>query len=414
MHASDSLQQFDRHYESVAAAEGREFVVDLVAWVNWLEADARCRAVLSRIERDEARWLGKLRTVAGASAHALATLRKEMVERLPDAADRGTPKDGDRTLTGFDAHLAALERGEVTLPDDWSADATGLHEWGAWLLGRFNDAIQFERGADDSVSARAELEREVLRQGHLDFERALQTALIAHTQRAREFSLEYGASPLATWRRLRHRLLHELTREPLAQAFFVDEARYAEELAHSQLVNPWVTGDRLFHQLRQALSTQNQFEEVATRYQARCTKFELAELKKWGAAKSGGELQLATHCAKYLFDAGLDVDDVAIEVARVKNGETDTVRAAWLELAKSAAPHRLLLTLVLDGPPVEVKAESPGVVPVLVDCARSSLERVVLTATQLEAPLPLKAADRLNAPADQNRRPRRVAAAKRV
>ena len=354
---ADLMQQFDRRFESVTAAVGRPFVVDAVAWLQWLKSEPRLQVALSRLERDRPLFEAELQQLAQRSVQKLLSLRRELVERLPEAKD--LPKHD--ALARFDQRAAQLG---VSLPLQWGHDSTGVSALGELLLGRFNQAIEQEHSADGATTQRADIEREILRQGHLDFERVLRGAIDEHLQHFRAFALRFGAAPFSTLAQLEHQLFVELPGDAsLSSELFAAEATVTTARFESWAASARVTSKRLYHQLRQHLGERADLQGLSEQYRVRCERFDKAELRKVGASKSGADHALATHFARYLFDHG---HDVPVEARAVKGDRRDDlVNASW-SLRERDPTRGCLLIAVLEGP-LYVAAAQHELIFVVVD-----------------------------------------------
>jgi len=340
----DVMLQFDRRFESATAAQGRPFVIDAVAWLQWLKVEPRLQVALRQLERDRPLFEAELQQLAQRTLQKLVSLRRELVERLPEAKDH--PKHD--ALARFD-RLA--DRLSVTLPLQWGHDSTGVTAIGELLLERFNQAIEQEHSSDGATTHRADIEREILRQGHLDFERALRSTLETHRQHFRAFVLRFAAAPFSTLAQLEHHLFVELTGDSaLSNELFAAETAVSSSRFETWVASVRAASRRLFHQLRQLLDASADLRALSERYVLRCEQFEKAELRKLGATKTSGDQSLANHLARYLFDHGHDLAQISVEARAVKGDRRDDLIAAAWGLRLRDAANACLLIAVLDGP----------------------------------------------------------------
>jgi hypothetical protein len=331
--AHDMIEQFDRRYQTVASAEGRQYVVELRAWLNWLRVDSRLEFARGALKTEWEGFVGDYRALAVATADRLEPVRKQILEVFPDAADtewdRLSGAYADLTFERFDRRVERVRKGEVLVPADWREDSTRGSSLIEALESKLSQASMCVRNPAEkgSWNALPEGQRKAGAEKAEPVRELLSAAKKTHVYELHELSLRLAASGSFALSQLEELLGHGLNPAPgslpravIAKtpkgesvgAFTYEQAVFAlkSTAEHEQTIAKLVSAlkplaDRPVVAVRQLLSARAGLVSLAHRFQIRCQHYDLKALRDLVlSSKSKVELALTAHFARYLYDAG--------------------------------------------------------------------------------------------------------------
>lgn len=116
------LETFDRRFEDLQPAEGRDFVLGARDWLEWVRSDVRTKFAVDELLRESEAAKGALRAVVQRHLPKFVELRKQL-EELGAPADRPPPAPDDiegcvlepYSFRAFDKHSTRLQQGYALL-----------------------------------------------------------------------------------------------------------------------------------------------------------------------------------------------------------------------------------------------------------------------------------------------------------
>jgi hypothetical protein len=314
----DFVEQFDRRFRLVTQTSGRQFIVELRAWMEWFQTDPRFSLVRASIKLEAKRLTEDYRLLAKATADAVEPLRARLEVLFPEAADTEADRLSNyytsRTFAVFDLNVVTIRADGVDFPFVWTEDSTlgnvlfhvlgdklqqclvSVRENGAW--------VHRPEGHQDSrdeqcMALRDEVDAAKRRHVYEQQELALRLAAsVTGVCVALENALGPGLNPSLT----------QTGPSELGQAMFLHGKAF--DVHKRKEIDDYVLtlrplAERFHETVRQQLNARAGLEALADRFRLRCQYYELEELRSLvGADVREKELVLTARFARYLFDAG--------------------------------------------------------------------------------------------------------------
>jgi hypothetical protein len=427
--ASDVIEQFDRRYRAIPTGDGRQYIVELRAWLEWLRGDSRLEFARSALRAELEGFVTAYKRLAGETADRLAPIRNQIPEVFPDAkdteADRLDMAYTDKTFARFDERLAKVRTGEVSVPDDWREDPTLGSALVETLESKLTNATRCVRNpAQRHAWVRSDEDRSAESQKAEPILEALNAAKKTHIYELRELSLRLAASGSYALAQLEEALGHGLNPAPgssipsqilklpkgqtvgpllSAQAVFATKPTAQDDTSIAKMVQALrPLADRVVVAVRQQLSARAGLISLAHRFKIRCQHYDLEELRDLvKASPSKAELLLTARFARYLYDAGhaplfreltlgnsradlVSLGNVFVEAKQLPDEDKQYVLRGYWQLRdglhqlppEHGIRAALLVVFVLGGPLYEIDDEihSTGLVtmPLVIDLREAS------------------------------------------
>lgn len=355
------LETFDRRFEDLQPAEGREFVLGARDWLEWVRTDVRTKFAVEDLLRDSEAAKVALRTVVQGHLPKFVELRKQLQD-LGAPADRPPPSPDDiegcvlesYSFRAFDKHATQLQQGHALLLQPFAPVTDPLAPLREVLRTKVQNFLGPILLADGSHRVATEEETRTrldklsnfnLGEAEAAYQREIEIAgmrFYASATRALRLLIEIlDAGLTGTWSPEPGWFDDRVSSPPdfatrlldFSSAVLLSPPRQSEELQKRQkAMSEWSSLLRsllrsTYSGLRTRLGERVLLLGAIDRFRLRCELHDVDRLRAVALGETSGEtrkieLRLTQELARYLFDAGYDTFS---EVSRGK-GRVDLVQ----------------------------------------------------------------------------------------